>query len=142
MGSKSSSANSSVNNTRNIDQSMVDSSNGDGSRTNTSVGGDINGTVNITSTDHGAIKAAESVAEKSLSFASDANKTTADAAAAALQVVKENTSESIKGYANLAEQVKTDGAAQTKKLVAGVALALILAATIVAVAMNWKGKKA
>jgi hypothetical protein len=58
-----------------------------------------------------------------------------------LNTVKESTSESVSKFASLAEQVKTEGQAQTGKLIAAVVMALILAGTIIAVAINTSGKK-
>jgi hypothetical protein len=91
-------------------------------------------TVNVL--DGGAIadsfEFAESVSEKTLEFADSASQNANSLASNALKAVKENTSESVNKFASLAEAVKTDGQAQTTKMIGAIVVSLVAAGVAIA----------
>lgn len=150
MGSKSSSATSSTTNNTQQTQNLADYSQGDGTRNTTAIAGNGN-SVSITATDFGAVAGGLGVASKALDFGGTALKDSLDfandQASRTVDTVKNIASSAAAANAStadkvlaLTETVKTDGQAQTSRLLTGVVLAMVVGVVVVVVVMNRKGK--
>lgn len=139
-GSKSSSVQAvTTNNDNSNQQAQASAIKGNNNTVNVLDGGAIKESMALASN---AVKAVENTAESSLGraldFAESASGSATALAGAALKTVKENSTQSVSKFAELATAVKTDGQAQTTKLIAGVAIALMLSGVAVAWLMNRK----
>lgn len=146
----SSSKSSAKSETTEYNVSQADYSTGDGSRTDTTVAGTGN-TVSVTATDFGAIEGGIDVAKtaiasssqalnSSLEFADRASDRTVGALSGIQAAQQKAQTEVLGNVLKLTETVKTDGAAQTTRLMTGVIFAIIAGAVVVAVVVT-KGKK-